>query len=78
MKKYIYPLNLKVEDFCKRVGLAYHSTVLQKLRELYLVTFFKVRTKYFYASEDAVKISDILRKGEIQIKSDKGYYITLK
>jgi hypothetical protein len=73
----IQPLNITGKAFCERVGIAFNSQILQSLRELQLVDFFKVGKKYFYPYEDAEKISSMLRKGQISIKVHKGYYITL-
>ena len=71
------PLNITGKHFCERIGIAFNSQILQSLRELNLVGFFKVGKKYFYPFEDAEKISFMLRKGQISIKVHKGYYITL-
>jgi len=50
---------------------------MQALRELGLVSFFKVGKKYLYAYEDIDAVNQKLRKGEISIKINNGYYITL-
>tara|TARA_R110001583_G_scaffold153828_2_gene305524 strand:- start:393 stop:551 length:159 start_codon:yes stop_codon:yes gene_type:complete len=50
---------------------------MQSLRELGLVSFFKVGKKYLYPYEDIGRVNEKLRNGEITIKVDKGYYITL-
>ena len=72
------PLNLKGEDFCNMVGLAYHSNILKCLRELNLVRFFKIGKKYMYYTEDVTKVNNLLREGKIEIKTSNGYYITKK
>lgn len=71
------PLNITGKVFCERIGIAYNSQILQSLRDLQLITFFKVGKKYLYPYEDTEKINIKLRKGEISIKVDKGYYVTL-
>jgi hypothetical protein len=50
---------------------------MQALRDLGLVSFFKVGKKYLYAYEDIYSVNQKLRKGEISIRVDKGYYITI-
>tara|TARA_R110002167_G_scaffold81296_6_gene222714 strand:+ start:4197 stop:4424 length:228 start_codon:yes stop_codon:yes gene_type:complete len=70
-------LNITGKELCERVGVAHHRHILIQLRELGLVNFFKIGSKYLYHSEDAKKISDKLRNGEISIKVNGGYYITL-
>lgn len=70
-------LNISGKDFCQRIGITYNGQILVHLRELGLVNFFKIGKKYMYPSEDAKKISDKLRSGEISIKVNGGYYITL-
>ena len=71
------PLNITGKVFCERIGIAYNSQILQSLRDLQLISFFKVGKKYLYPFEDTEKINHKLRKGEISIKVDKGYYVTL-
>ena len=73
----ITPLNITGKELCERVGMAYHRNILIQLRELGLVNFFKIGKKYLYHVEDVKKISDKLRNGEISIKTDGGYYITI-
>ena len=73
----ITPLNITGKDLCIKIGVAYNGQILKALRENGLVNFFKVGKKYMYPTEDAKKISDMLRSGEISIKVDGGYYITL-
>lgn len=70
------PLNVTGEIFCKTLGLPYHNNIVKSLRELGLVNFFRVGKKYLYRTEDIGKINDMLRRKEIEIKTDKGYYIT--
>lgn len=71
-------LNVNGSDFCGMIGLGFHSSLLKALRDLDLVSFFKVGTKYMYASDDVKKISEMLHRGEISIKTKKGvYYVTL-
>lgn len=70
------PLNVTGKTFCNAVGIAFNNQILQSLREHKLVSFFKVGNKYLYPSEDVRKVSDKLRKGEISIKTNNGYYIT--
>lgn len=41
-----------------------------------LVRFFQQGRKYLYYREDIEKVSNMLRRKEIEIKTDKGYYIT--
>ena len=73
----VRPLNITGRKFLQEIGLTYQNEILIKLRELNLVTWFKIGNKYLYASEDAERISEKLRKKEISIKTDKGYYITI-
>ncbi len=75
--KEITPLNLNAKQFCHRIGLPYHGDILKCFRELKLVEFFKVGKKFLYRFEDADLISEKLRKREISIKTDGGYYVTL-
>lgn len=71
------PLNVTGKQFCNAVGIAYSNDILKELRSLNLVGFFKVGKKYLYPFEDVKKISDSLRRGEISIKTDNGYYLTI-
>lgn len=71
------PLNMNASKFCERVGIANDSTLLQRLRDLQLVRHFKMGKKYMYYSEDATKLSDMLRNNKISIKTNNGYYVTL-
>ena len=71
------PLNISGKIFCETIGIAYNGQILQSLRENNLVNFFKVGKKYMYPFEDVQKVSEKLRKGEISIKTNKGYYITI-
>lgn len=71
------PLNLTGKNFCETIGIAYNGQILQSLRENKLVDFFKVGKKYMYPVEDVKKVSDKLRNGEISIKTNDGYYITI-
>lgn len=71
------PLNVSGKQFCEAVGITYNGQILENLRALKLVDFFKVGKKYMYPSEDVKKVSDKLRNGEISIKTNNGYYITL-
>ena len=71
------PLNVTGKDFCNAIGIAYNGDLLKELRNLKLVNFFKIGKKYMYRYEDIEKVSNKLRKGEISIKTNKGYYITL-
>lgn len=73
----IQPLNLTGKVFCERLGLSFNGQIMQSMRELGLVSFFKVGKKYLYAYEDIEIVNKKLRKGEISIKVDNGYYITL-
>ncbi|WP_157821997.1 hypothetical protein [Tenacibaculum sp. Bg11-29] len=73
----IKPLNISGKIFCKTIGITYNGQILQSLRDLNLVTFFKVGKKYMYSFEETIMISNKLRKGEISIKTNGGYYITL-
>jgi hypothetical protein len=50
---------------------------MQSLRDQGLVDFFKVGKKYLYPREDIETINIKLRKGEISIKVNNGYYITI-
>lgn len=70
-------LNVSGKQFCEAVGITYNGDILKDLRSLQIVSFFKVGKKYMYPSEDIKKVSDKLRKGEISIKTNNGYYITL-
>lgn len=76
-KLHIEPLNLTGKAFCERLGVAYNGQIMQAMRELNLVNFFKVGKKYFYAYEDIETVNQKLRSGEISIKVNKGYYITV-
>lgn len=69
-------LNITGKDLCNKIGVSYNAQILRELREKALVNFFKIGKKYMYPSEDAIKISNKLRKGEISIKVNNGYYIT--
>ncbi|WP_299134619.1 hypothetical protein [uncultured Tenacibaculum sp.] len=71
------PLNITGKTFCQTIGITYNGQILQSLRELNLVSFFKVGKKYMYPVEETTIISDKLRNGEISIKTNDGYYITL-
>lgn len=62
------PLNITAEKFCARVGISHSSKLMENLRALKLVTFFNVGRKKLYASEDADKLSDLLRRGEYSIQ----------
>jgi len=73
----MHPLNVKAQDFCKIIGISYNSDILKGLRELNLIRFFKVGNKYYYPTEDAQIISKKLIKGNISIKVNGGYYITI-
>ncbi len=73
----IQPLNLTGKVFCERLGLSFNGQIMQSMRELGLVSFFKVGKKYLYANEDIEIVNKKLREGEISIKVDNGYYITL-
>ena len=76
-KLHIEPLNLTGKAFCERLGVAYNGQIMQAMRELDLVSFFKVGKKYLYAHEDIETVNQKLRSGEISIKVNKGYYITV-
>ena len=71
----VEPLNLDGKSFLGRIGVTYHNDILLQLRELNLVNFFKVGKKYMYPAEDAKKISEKLRRREISIRTNNGYYI---
>ncbi|MFL0063714.1 hypothetical protein [Tenacibaculum maritimum] len=73
----IKPLNVSGKIFCKTIGLTYNGEILQALRDLNLVNFFKIGKKYMYPFEETKLISDMLRDGKISIKTNGGYYITL-
>ncbi|MCD8450136.1 hypothetical protein LNI98_10555 [Tenacibaculum dicentrarchi] len=73
----IKPLNVSGKIFCQMVGFTYNGQILQGLRDLNLVTFFKIGKKYMYPFEETKLISDMLRDGKISIKTNGGYYITL-
>ena len=64
-------------SLCTSIGIAYSGQILQALRELELVSFFKVGKKYMYPTEDVKIVSDKLRNGEISIKTNDGYYIII-
>jgi hypothetical protein len=74
---HIEPLNLTGRAFCERLGIAYNGQIMQALRDQGLVDFFKVGKKYLYPREDIETINLKLRKGEISIKVNNGYYITI-
>lgn len=69
------PLNVNAKDFCKRVGLNYRPELMEKLRELKLVSFFNKGRKYMYRLSDAEKLDQMLHDGEISIKG--GNHITI-
>ncbi|TDQ27682.1 hypothetical protein [Tenacibaculum caenipelagi] len=71
------PLNVTGKAFCDEIGISYNGQIMQSLRELKLVNFFKVGKKYLYHYEDIKIVNELLRKGEISIKTNNGYYITL-
>ena len=71
----IEPLNVDGESFLRSVGITYNRSILTKLRELKLISFFKVGKKYYYPKEDIKSISDKLRNNEISIRTDNGYYV---
>lgn len=71
------PLNISGKQFCEAIGLTYNGDILKELRNLQLVSFFKIGKKYMYPYEDVKKVSDKLRNNEISIKTNNGYYITL-
>lgn len=73
----IEPLNLTGKVFCERLGLSFNGQIMQSMRDLGLVNFFKVGKKYLYAYEDIEKVNKKLREGKISIKVNKGYYITV-
>ena len=73
----IQPLNLTGKVFCENLGLSFNGQIMQSLRELGLVSFFKVGKKYLYAYEDIEAVNQKLRNGKISIKVNNGYYITL-
>ena len=73
----IQPLNLTGKAFCEKLGVSYNGQIMQALRDLGLVSFFKVGKKYLYAYEDIYSVNQKLRKGETSIRVDKGYYITI-
>ncbi|TLP81852.1 hypothetical protein [Maribacter sp. ACAM166] len=73
----IQPLNLTGKAFCEKLGVSYNGQIMLALRELGLVNFFKIGKKYLYAHEDVEAVNQKLRKGEISIRVDKGYYISL-
>ncbi|GAA3639072.1 hypothetical protein GCM10022397_25670 [Flavivirga jejuensis] len=72
-----YPIKLKRRRFLQedRFSISFYNP--EEFKRADLVAFFKIGTKYMYASEDAEMVSDLLRKEKIQIKSNKGYYITI-
>jgi hypothetical protein len=70
-------LNVSGKELCTSIGIAYSGQILQALRELELVSFFKVGKKYMYPTEDVKIVSDKLRNGEISIKTNDGYYIII-
>ncbi|NAS30395.1 hypothetical protein GTQ40_05385 [Flavobacteriaceae bacterium R38] len=76
-KENIQPLNLTGKAFCERLGVSFNGQIMQSMRELGLVNFFKVGKKYLYAHEDIDIVNHKLRKGEISIRVNKGYYITI-
>ncbi len=43
-----------------------------------IIGFFKIGKKYMYRTEDVKKVSDMLRDGDISIKTaDNEYYLTI-
>ena len=72
-----YPLNINGTEFCNRIGIAYNRAILNDLRELNLVKFFRIGTKYMYPAKDVEKVNELLLTGKISIKTNRGYYITL-
>lgn len=73
----ILPMNLTAEQFCKTLGLAHNYQIMEQLRELKLVTFFKVGKKYMYPRTNIDKVQRLLESQKISIKVSGGYYITL-
>ena len=71
------PLNVTGKMFCEMIGISYNGQIMQCLRELQLVAFFKVGKKYLYPQEDVNKVNSLLRNKDISIKTDNGYYITI-
>ena len=72
------PRNVSSKGFCQYIGIAYHRSILESLRDLGLIeNFFKVGRKFMYPIEEAEKINQLLRKNIISLKADNGYYITI-
>lgn len=76
--KAIDSLNVTGEQFCNSLGLPIRRDIMQQLRELQLVQFFKIGKKYMYPRVYIDIVQKLLVNGDIQIRTDKGeYYITL-
>jgi hypothetical protein len=76
--KAIDSLNVTGEQFCNYLGLPIRRDIMQQLRELQLVQFFKIGKKYMYPRVYIDIVQKLLVNGDIQIRTDKGeYYITL-
>lgn len=76
--KAIESLNVTGEQFCNYLGLPIRRDIMQQLRELQLVQFFKIGKKYMYPRVYIDIVQKLLVNGDIQIRTDKGeYYITL-
>lgn len=74
----IAPLNITGKELCARLGLADNKGIPKALRDLGLVRFFQIGKKtYMYPIEDVDKVNEKLLNGEISIKVNGGYYITL-
>ena len=64
------PLNVTAQEFCSRVGITHSSKLMENLRELKLVSFFKIGRKRLYALKDAEILSELLHNGEYSIKGE--------
>ena len=76
--KAIESLNVTGEQFCNYLGLPIRRDIMQQLRELQLVQFFKIGKKYMYPRVYIDIVQKLLVNGDIHIRTDKAeYYITL-
>lgn len=78
MTRVTEPLNVTGDQFCVALGLPKRRDIMQQLRDLQLVQFFKIGKKYMYPRTYINAIQEMLLGGKIQIRTDKGeYYIVL-
>ena len=81
--KAIESLNVTGEQFCNYLGLPIRRDIMQQLRELQLVQFFKIGKKYMYPRVYIDIVQKLLVNGDIQIRTEspacmRGIIITNK